>query len=108
MCPRKDRALQSQSLAFCHRAASDKWRTTGFRNSRDVIDGDIARYWSHLIEFISMESCAFAAIGRIEIANAVLINRSLISLLLLKCQQGLRALEHGPVFPYPNLPTTVV
>ncbi|MGA7252187.1 MAG: hypothetical protein WBX35_13235, partial [Pseudolabrys sp.] len=59
--------------------------------SRDCA-GDIAKYWSHLIAPISMVICAFAVTGRSEIANAVQINRSLISLPLL---------DNAPTVPTP-------
>ncbi|MGB7280252.1 MAG: hypothetical protein WBD15_21225, partial [Pseudolabrys sp.] len=45
--------------------------------------GDIARYWPHVNAAISIVTCAFAAPERSEIANAVLINRSFILLILL-------------------------
>jgi hypothetical protein len=51
------------------------------------MDGDIARYCSHLSALISMVTWAFAASGRSEIANAVLINRSFILLVLLDAAQ---------------------
>ena len=43
-----------------------------------------------------MVICAFAATGRSEIANAVQINRSLISLLLLNVNKGLGRFRHTP------------
>jgi hypothetical protein len=47
------------------------------------MDGDIARYWLHVNAPILMVSCAFAAIGRSEIANAILIKRRFILFVLL-------------------------
>ena len=61
--------------------------------SRDIA-GDIARYWSHVNAFISIMTCAFAAAGSRHIANAVLINRSLIFLILLDIAEGSRGLGH--------------
>ena len=57
--------------------------------SRDIA-GDIARYWSHVNAPISIIACAFATAGSRQIANAVLINRSLIFLILLMLHQGSR------------------
>src|SRR4029078_312098 len=45
--------------------------------------GDIARYWPHVNAAISIVTCAFAVPERSEIANAVVINRAFILLILL-------------------------
>jgi hypothetical protein len=61
--------------------------------SRDIA-GDIARYWSHVNALISIMTCAFATVGSRQIANAVLINRSLIFLILLDIAESSRGLGH--------------
>src|SRR5262245_2466083 len=48
----------------------------------------MARYCSHRMLAISMVSCALAAIGRIEIANARLNGRNVMVALLVLCPNG--------------------
>ena len=73
--------------------------------SRDIA-GDIAKYWSHVTAPISNMTCAFATAGSRQIANAVLISRSLIFPILLDTAPKLyRVLQLPPDFwPLPEPP----
>jgi hypothetical protein len=55
------------------------------------MDDDIARYWLHVNAPILMVSCALAAIGRSEIANAKLIKRRFILFVLLNTNGPLQS-----------------